>query len=166
MTVRATVVCDSINEAHARLTTVEVHGLLLVPYLITAPAALFAELTDPRFNFLHAALERSRPRLRSADDWHLPYIDSDVVEDIILHVLSAGPDTGVELTELDEVAQSLAIRVSAARCARMSWASVSVAADLAACDAGYFIHQAQPYPGCPHGWKQYAVMFSEEKLAA
>lgn len=177
MTPRAIVVCDSISRYGIRLTTLDLTRQ--DRRLITATD--WEREVQAGDRIIANALDSSAPRLRKSGEWHLPYIDSDAVENAILYLLDQGPAAGVSLEKLDLLTQELVCKMSVARCSRMSWCSPSVRDDLELYDHiieqrefRHTEHQALPdwslmgvwahphYHGRLEGWRQYRKMFVGE----
>jgi hypothetical protein len=139
---------------------------------------------------MKCAWNDSTPTLRGHGDWHLPYIDGDDVDAAVMHVFEAHASRTTE--ELDALATVICCRVSAARCARVSYLThdkkrPTITDDLelfgrlmetAPLHASPAEHQATPdrmvpfanMAGWEHqalhgnfvGWKQYRKMFVGE----
>lgn len=83
---------------------------------------------DPTFAVLAAkmqyAYETSTPTPRDDGDWHLPYVDQDDVDAVLLHVFN--PDTDViqpvfGTGDLEDIVTDMCLKISVARCARVSY---------------------------------------------
>jgi hypothetical protein len=86
---------------------------------------------DPTFEALATmmweAYHNSTPDLRVYGDWHLPYITSKDIDAAVLHVfkeletLDDDSQTFVSVDDMDTRATAICCRLSAARCARVSY---------------------------------------------
>lgn len=174
---RPRIICDTWSVgAERRLITI---ALTNPRMLVTTTAVHELRRISPTVDIM---LSQSNPRVRDITEWHLPYIDSEIVEDIVIHLLQQ-QDGGLPLDELDAAAQRVACQVSAARCKRMSWKSESVADDLAlfreilaAGEDEHLKHQALPDHRTPdgkwanehqhaglYGFRQYCAMLASER---
>lgn len=99
---------------------------------------------DPTFQRLAFAMkdayDTSSPNLRGDGEWHMPYFLASDVENVIKYMLDdpAMPETFNEL-DIEKQITHLACRVSAARCARVSYVGfdgklTSIAQDLELAD--------------------------------
>lgn len=157
---------------------------------------------DPTFEALAvkmwAAREESTPTFRDHGDWHLPYIEEEDINAAVLYAFEQTEkaqsieQAALTIAELDEHATAICCRISAARCARVSYLThenkrPSVAEDMALFSrliehapmhASPVEHQATPdrlvsfssIIGWEHkelhgnfvGWKQHRKMFIGE----
>lgn len=150
-------------------------------------------------NAMRDSWRNSTPTLRDHGDWHLPYIDADDVDAAVLHAFEMNEvasisQLAVTTEQLDIRATAICCRVSAARCARVSYLThdkkrPSIVEDLelfgrlmetAPLHASPAEHQASPdrmvqfsmMAGWEHqalhgnfvGWKQYRKMFIGESV--
>lgn len=161
------------------------------------------QAADPTMEELATVMKRewndSTPTLRDHGDWHLPYIDADDIDAAVLHAFEMNEAVPIEqlaLTteELDIRATAICCRVSAARCARVSYLThdkkrPAIAEDLelfrrlmetAPLHASPAEHQATPdrmvqfsmmagwenqsLHGNFVGWQQYRKMFVGESV--
>lgn len=88
----------------------------------------YHEDADPTFEALATkmleAFEDGTPTLREPGDWHLPYVTERDIEEVIMLVFDEQESSGhPEITEAEMEARvtTLCCRISAARCARVSY---------------------------------------------
>lgn len=70
---------------------------------------------------MHTLYIEHLPGLVPNDGWHLPYIVDADIEDCALHVLETFPNKTAVTEELEDAITTLMIKLSVARCARVSY---------------------------------------------
>jgi hypothetical protein len=90
---------------------------------------------------MHGVYEASTPTMRGEGDWHLPYIDADAIDAAVLYAFEENENAPIPqivrtVEELDAKTTTICCKISAARCARVSYLThenktPSVAEDLA-----------------------------------
>lgn len=84
------------------------------------------EAADPTMRALAMSVvkarDESKPLIRDYTDWHLPYTSNDDIEPALKYGLAVAADVGIKTVEqLDQYVIDLMCRISAARCARVSY---------------------------------------------
>lgn len=202
------VICDSTTHAFTgtRLITMEVAWLPPTVHsihceihtysgrwLVSATEVGWGMVADscedwPRLQAaIRLALGGSVPRVRERGDWHLPYVDDNVIEEVALHVFDEKDDgTGLHVEDLSTAVIELVRRISVVCCDRVeAYPSMTDGALrrhllhydrlVASRYLGPCAHQATPdfkiskdawahpqYHGTFYGWQQFRKMFVGE----